>query len=347
MNGIARMIGCRYFRYEDNGDSSVKITDLLKVVGIQNSTTLKVKDLLGDKMFKINKSVLDDNYILLEPDGYILFSIVSLQDGIRDVIVSMFRNKDMDNAIPYCVCRQNVINAYSSMIRFQDRDSFTAKDVGMCMSIDSIPDDVDYNIMTACNGIEHASMVAIYLDDTLDIILSCLKLSKFDNVLESLFQDSLKLLSDYDRFARNEDPISKGYCRTLKTLLENNDFMYDFRRAFNITKVDIDLKGNVTEDNKLSDSAKDKLQRIYNKYILDELVIKFDKDIDIDSIVHNMIMICDINDDIYIIQFTEGKEYIEEQIRSNNKMSPTEKLEAVFKSVSGAHPMDKIFPVNI
>lgn len=330
---ITRIIGCRYFVADNDEQGNVVLNKLYKVIGIQNEKVLKVHDLLNDTIIKIDKQTLEEECVLLEPDAYVLFTIVNLQNNIEDVIVSMFRVKDMAqaNTVPYCVCRQNITNLYGAMIRTQDLSSPFPLEVGMCMSIETIPDGVDYNIMTACDGIKHMTMVAAYLDDKLDDMLSCVKVKKYDAVLETLFQDHIKHVL-IDRDIASKQPIHMGYCRTLKSLLEYTSFMYDFRRAFGVAEVDVDLSKGVTEDGRLLPEAKEIIQKSYNKYILNELVIKFDKDIDLDSIQQTKIMICDKNENIYIITYTEGKNYIEDTIHSNSKMSPAEKLEAVFKS---------------
>jgi hypothetical protein len=213
----------------------------------------------------------------------------------------------------------------------QDLNDPNPKEVGMCMSIETIPDGVDYNIMTTCNGLRHYTMVAAYIDDKLDDILACLKLNKYNAVLEELFQGHMVHVR-IDKEESMKQPIHMGYCRTLRSLLDYNDFMYDFRRAFGIEQINIKLSSEITEDNKLSNNAKEFLQKLYNKFILDELVIKYDKDIDLESIKKTAMMVCDCDDNIYIITYTEGKEYIENAARLNSRMSPMEKLETIFSS---------------
>jgi hypothetical protein len=43
-------------------------------------------------------------------------------------------------------------------------------------------------------------------------------------------------------------------------------------------------------------------------------------------------MVSDANEKVFIITYTEGKEYIENVIRMNSRMKPEDKLEAIFKS---------------
>lgn len=345
---ITRIIGCKFFKNEVAEDNSVKLTELYKVVGIQNDTTLKVKDLLheGDT-FKVDKAEFESEYILLEPDAYVLFSTVYLQDNIEDVIVSMFRVSDMlkGGNTPYCVCRQNINNLYAAMIRNDpnDRLNMESKEVGMCMSMETIPDGVDYRVMTACNASKHFTMVATYLDDKLDDMLSCLKMNKYNRVLNDLFTRHMEHEKIPISISNNMN-IHNGYCRTLKDLLEHHNFMYDFRRAFGIAEIDTDLTEAITLEGKLIPIAKDIIQSAYNKYILDELVIKFEKDIDLEAIKQDKIMVCDIQQNIYLITYTEGSKYIEDAIRSNSKMNPEQRLEAVFKSTGKkAKPIPKSF----
>jgi hypothetical protein len=184
-------------------------------------------------------------------------------------------------------------------------------------------------------------MVAAYMDDSLDTILSCIKEKKYDRVLEALFQDHMKHVI-LDREEVSKDQIHMGYCRTLKTLLTYTNFMYDFRRAFGIAEIDFDLSNCINDNNTLSIDAKEAIQKLYNKYIIDELVIKFDKDIDLESIQVPKLLLCDKNDNVYLITYTEGKEYIEQEIRLNGRMNPTEKLEAIFKTTANIKVPDSL-----
>lgn len=301
------VLGGRYFNVEENDDGTVRLTSLLKVIGVQNEDVYRVQDLISKTIFKVHKTFLLREYALLEPDAYVLFNIVDLQDGIQDVIVTMFRHEDMkeNNTVPYCVCRQNITNLYSAMIRTQDVDSYTSKEVGMCMAIDSIPDGVDYTIMTACNDISSRHIVASYLDDTLDMILSCIKSKRYDKVLENLFQDHMKHVSEV---VNPSDPIHMGYCRTLKTLLSNNDFMYDYKRAFDIVDVGIDLDKEIQENSTLSPFGKDTITKVFNKIINGESLLKFDKDIDLESIKQQYVLLCDIRDSIYIMTYIDQED---------------------------------------
>jgi predicted transglutaminase-like protease len=97
---IEKMIGCRYFIADTDEEEHTILKRLYKIVGIQNDTTLKVHDLINDKVLKIDKKTLEEENVLLEPDAYIMFSIARLQEGIEDVIVSMFKVSDMEQNNP-------------------------------------------------------------------------------------------------------------------------------------------------------------------------------------------------------------------------------------------------------
>lgn len=318
-------LGGRYFNAIQNEDGSITVTSLLKVIGRQSKEVFRVKDLINKTIFKIDRTFLLDDYSLLEPDAYVLFNIVDLQDDIQDVIVTMFKYTDMkeNNTIPYCVCRQNITNLYSAMIRTQDVNSYTAKDVGMCMSIDSIPDGIDYNIMTACNDISDRSIVAAYLDDSLDDILSCVKQSKYDKVLNQLFQDHVKNIKEEVNFS---DPVHMGYCKTLGVLLDNNDFMYDYRRAFGIVEVDMFLSEGLKEDGTLTPLASQIMSKTFNKIIHGETIIKFDKDIDLESITRQYTLLCDKADIVYIMTYSHQEDlpvYSEESVEHEIVLNET------------------------
>ena len=291
----SNLLGRRFFKHTE--DDNLVVYKVISFASMDKARVINIKD--PNKTFKIPYEELLNDYNMLTPDGNIVFNIVKLNDNIEDVIVSMFRNSDLDTAIPYCVARQNIINIYNDFIK--KYDNLTS--VGMCMSINTIPEGVDYKMMLACNEVLFQTMVAYYIDDTLDDILRCIKKKNmYDTVLNNLFIDNCRRL---DPYLREHDKVDKldsygGYNRTLESFLDMVDFISDVRKGFNIKEV----KGIINIDNGVYTLDKTLLE--YLEYELgyklkDPIISKYDKYIDTKKISRDYIIICDESDKMYII----------------------------------------------
>ena len=167
--------------------------------------------------------------------------------------------------------------------------------------------------MSEFKSIDSSYKFDIYLNDTLDEIISCIPhnyLSKINKVLKDT----------YDRY--NDIVNVYGASEDLKSLMINNDFISNFRSLYNIhtinwpivydDKLSYDKNGNIILNDKQVKFLEDMLQ----KHIGNITVIEYDKDIDIKDIIHyNHILVSDNTEKIYLIAYDVISEYpIDEDI---------------------------------
>lgn len=271
--------------YRVNEDDSIEFLRLVKVKNedcyvMLNSNKERVK-LTSDELYK---------YVKLRPDGYINYSIVSLDAGIRDVIVSMFRRVDIEDGdvIPYCICRQNIFDLFTNNFVKDDKTQF----VGCSVSKDTCPADIEYKMIMGCNAIIENINVSMYVDDTLEDLLEPITVLNFN---DALFKNYIK--------SRNDN--IHGYCKTLKDLLYTNNFMYDVLKAFNIIKVPfITLYNEIS--NEINTSDREWLESYLKVEMFKTFVVPFTKEIDLKKIERDHIIISDINNEIFIVLYDKG-----------------------------------------
>lgn len=271
-NNHYRLLGLKFYRFKDDSDIPTVIR-LTKVNEIEN--TYEFIDSDKNKVVLPYDEVMNQ-WIKLNPDGIVAFDCCSAIDNqgeeVPDVVVRLHRidkQKDNINPVPYCICRQAVIDIFALL----QTGKYIA---GMCMSIDTCPPELDYSGMLKFIKSTYHVQVAVYIDDHLDDILSIFNNKKFDA--------RLKLIKD-----RNKMDID-GYMDSLYELLQSNYFMLDFHKAFNIHEFDI----------KSFDFEDDNTNRVLTDYIitnLHEVPTKFypmlyTKYIDLESIKRNYILIC-------------------------------------------------------
>lgn len=301
MKDYSDFLGVRFFKKDDKGDLIV-----LKVTSFASAEKARVININTKDSFKIPYEELETEYNKLEPDGHIIFNIVELNDGIEDVIVSVFRQEDIDNhaIMPYCVARQNIVNIYNEFIKKYD----TCTSVGMCMTINTIPENIDYRIMLACNGVKFQTMVAYYIDDTLDDILGCIrKIKVYDATLNILFENNIKILNKKNPDIIEYDKPEKldsygGYNRTLRSFLDMVDFMIDLRKGHNIHTINFSI-GDIGTENACTIMGQTliNLELALGQDLKNAVITKYDKYIDLEKIPREYILFCDDSDSLYII----------------------------------------------
>lgn len=292
---IKTLVGDKYYKILE--DDSL---DIIRIKRIKNENTFICID-NTNKEVKLSKKELED-YIKLKPDGYITLSIVELQEKIKDVLVCIHTRKDIDNGIqiPYAVCRQNIYDVFTNAINRDNNKTY----VGCSVSIDTVPADVDYKMMVACNSVLSSNMISIYLDDKYEDILNLIqRKDKYDEILSILYNGIL-----------NADVY--GYCNSLNQLLKDNNFMYDFHKAFNIEEVDFILE--VENEYELIPEQRIILEDILKEEMFQTYVLKYDKEIDLNKIKRNYILVSDKKEDVYIVAYDKG-EYINRAYRDNIK----------------------------
>lgn len=316
------LLGSKWYRYDKDGN--LVVVRVVRHNSDTNVSIIKLKQKIDEvqslEKRKIDVHDLEDAYTLLNPDGYVTFNIVTIgnkEDGkpVQDVVVTLHRLKDLNtgNKVPYAVCRQNVINTYSTVIMKHSTDW----EVGMTMSVETIPEGIDYNIMTACNSCDKVIAVAAYLDDNLEDIIGVIKpkdLHEYDFVLNELYKDHINNIPKLFREEASKPPIHKGYCRYLVQLLDYTDFMYDFERAFGVAKInDIEINDDYIEQGDLINGfimKKPQLEIIEKEYgfkFINPIFMLFDKDINIDELSDEVALVKDCKNKVFLCNYIKQK----------------------------------------
>lgn len=285
----------------------------LRVIGFANESFAKCKVTKGPeseigKCVKIPVETLRTEYVELNSDGKVIFSIVNVQASLKDVMVTVLSQKKIDLGIntPTVVCRQCVIDLFAKQ--------FSQKDyTGLSISEETCPADVEFTNFLACESIVNSIICNYYIGDTLEYILSLFKHDKYDNVLYGLLCDhcnTLKAsnpgLADY--FLRKGE--ANGYVNKLTELLKLNNFEYDLYRAFEIIPTDLDAEH--FSDGVLSIYATEVLSDILRAKIYKSLVLKYDKDIDLKAIAKKYCLVSDKDGTVYVVAyFVDGNYYSE------------------------------------
>lgn len=288
------IVGSKYYRYTQEGG-----LEIIRLKKIKNQDTIIVQDRGGKKFTLTDKEL--NNYTRLNPDGYVSFAIVSVAGGVSDVIVGLHRKKDIEEGskIPYAVCRQNVFDFFANQT---NRDESITL-IGTSVSKDTCPPDVDYRLMLACDGLMQLDTVNVYIDDTFEDVISMINTVNYDNALYTL-----------DKKIDKEKTI--GACSSLKQLLTENRFWNEFYRAFNIIKINevIMAYGLDVDGDRLPQKCKEAIESVTKYEILNELVMVYDKDIDLTAAQRDYLLVCDGNNVTHIVIYTKGnytnKEYL-------------------------------------
>lgn len=265
--------GSKFYRYNEGCDEP-------EVIRIRNIDYDKGIVKYFDSNNKKNKMSYDDltnKFKMLAPDGLISFSIVQV-DKNPDVIVALkaFPKKEEDfkkmNDLPYAICRQMVADFFTN--------NFDPDDIilGVSVTQDTCPANIDFNLMLACTALYFSKMVAVYLDDTLEVILSLFDNSRFDSVFEEL---------------EKTYPNTKGIVNSLEVLLRTNNFMYDFRKCFNIIEVPFKID---EESEALSIINIDYLSRELKVNIVETYLVRYSRTIDFSKIRRDYVLVASAQD---------------------------------------------------
>lgn len=312
------MIGTKVYHWVEG----LEKPEVLRVTSV-NDTQVKLKKNDGTTE-KIEKQVLLNNYTLLIPDAILGLSIVQVSD-LEDVMVTVYRRKEIDekSVLPYCVCRQNITDFFGNALD----PNFSS--CGMSVTLNTLPEGVPMENILACDGVNKQTSIALYIDDTLSDILGLIKSKNYDIVLYNLFMDHAKYISNKHSNPKVYfDIVSKqntldGYCKTLKDLLVYNNFMYDVMVGFNIYPLEVDL--NNTEDKTSDEYFKfiKYLSTLLRENIVDTLILKYDKDIDLSTIENKYVLVSDKNENLYVVAYiSSGKYHIPvEEVESTDNIT--------------------------
>lgn len=242
--------------------------------------------------------------IMLEPDAILNIMSTTDKDGIRDVYTCVNKAEDMKNGIsnPALVLRQDVYSSSKNAFGNVGNDIY----VGECM--------IRYGEETLDNlldfeKIDDSISICLYVDDKtedIDRFVIGHNVRKIDEVLRHIKSN-------------NTNDMIKGYCESVKELLDDNNFIGYYRDIFNIMQVDfpIELGDNTSNDGviKLNEKQINRLEHILSCKMIDVKALKYDKDIDISKIITSThIMISDETENIYLVSFINGGTIVDPDI---------------------------------
>lgn len=261
--------GSKFYRFEEGSETP----EVIRIRNVDYDKNIVKYTDSNNKKCKINYTELNSKYKMLAPDGLVSISIVQV-DQNPDVIVALkaFPKNDKEynimNNLPYAICRQMVTDFFSLGSAVSEDDII----FGVSVSQDTCPANIDYNLMLACTGLDFNKMIAVYLDDTLDTILSLFDNSRFDKVFESLSEKYHGV---------------KGIVKSLRDLLVENNFMYDFRKCFKI----IEIPFSIDEETEGLNSANiDYLMKELKVNIIETYVVRYDRTIDLSKIKRSYVL---------------------------------------------------------
>lgn len=294
-SAIQMRLGDKFYKHDEEGNLL-----LGRITKMRNSESVEFT--LEDTKEKLvmTKQCVLDNYTKLRPDGYVNFAIVNTQEDIKDLMITLYRRKDLDNkeSIPYAVCRQNVMDVFINHLQSkQDKNIY----VGLSINRDNVPENISYHTILACNGIVHSDMISVYIDDTEDIILSLVKHRKYD--------EALCILNN-----QISNPYIQGKCTSLVQLVKENKFMFDFCSAFDILKVDFELE--VSDNFELYPAHREALEDMLKCEMFKTYVLDYRKDINLKELQREYKLVSDVNDKLYVVAYDKG-EYINRYYRDN------------------------------
>lgn len=286
--------------------------ELLRIIKFKNQATVRVQNLITKEEKCMSLKTIKEKYTLLRPDGVFTFSIVDMEGGkYKDVIITMNRYKDLkDNiTIPYLMLRQNIIDLFATIIR---REDYKENYVGCCVTADTIPEGLDFKVLLACDGIKSYTYVDFYISDTLDDILSCIKTSKYDDVLDNLWRSYSKM-KNLPVTPEMDGVI--GYCSNLKKLIKDNNMMYDVYTGFGILSINKPLE--LSEDNTLSNpEQKRSVEELVGEEMINETCVKYLQNIDLSEIKRSYNLIVDNTGTMYLIVYDAGNTVVFDKDRN-------------------------------
>lgn len=281
-------IGSKFFRYIEKGNDET-VLDCIRVLKVhEEKNEVVCKTSYGNKI-KLSIDELIDNYKMLSSDGVMSASIVSLEK-CSDIIISV-TSLDQTKESPYAVCRQCIYDFFANNLVQNDRDVY----VGVSVNRESCPANIDFNMITSCTDIKYNMFIKVYLDDSLEEILSFINTKKFDSVLRH---------SKYFLQNQFENKNIIGCCESVRDLLFSNNFMYDFRKCFNIKTIPF-------SQNNLDKLKAENIEFINKEYginIKQSAVVPYSRSIDL-SELQDKYFLCSTGEEnykkIYVVTYND------------------------------------------
>lgn len=304
------LLGSKYQYYIDDE------INVVRLCAIKNENTFVCMDKNDNKIIVTEKQLTD--MVKLIPDAVltIMSTVDDNNQGVSDVYACVNKLTD-ESDIPCVILRQGMYSITKNSFNFMPNEDMY---VGDCFCSKNYPSENGIEELLEFTDIKNTTNIALYIDDKLDDIFKCIgkHTKKFDEVLFGMKSESDKL----------SNGMVKGYCTKLRDLFEENNFMFNFRLAFNINQIDFEVElddGSNVKDGVITFNNKQKklFEDLIRQYITDVKILKYDNDIDISKIVsHTHLVVSDKNDNIYIVAYTVVDNYpVDDDIASAMKVS--------------------------
>ena len=331
---LLNMVGYKLFKTREDGTVHIiRIIGMRKPFKITSKTADPEEMTIYDYELECKRKVRVSDfkeYTPLKPDGIFTASIVTVNNGkevCRDVVFtgSKFLNVEMGlSTVPYCICRQSITDIFYNLMT-QTEDN---RMVGLAVNQDTCPANFDYRQLFMASGISYTDFINFYRTDTLDDILKMVKVNKFNEVLEELYNKHIRASKAYDYSMKNEHD---GWCRNVKTLLKQNNFQNDLNQmlgitdlGFNIDPYLIDKPVPGKEDLTYKAAREDFkcwLSSIYKININEANFLEYDHDINLGDFNNAKYFLFrdTTNNKLYLCVYTEAGEYFEDDLIAKSK----------------------------
>lgn len=321
---IASMIGFKFFKLDENDN-----LDLIRLVYAKNykkgsAEDITIKDCNTGEIKKVKTSYLE-GYTPLEPDGVIAFNICTMNNGKdveKDVVIAAhkFLNIKIGDQMPWAVCRQSITDVFYNLIA-KNEDDMRA---GLAVNQDDCPANFDFRMMIAASGVSFSQVINFYRLDSMEDILSMVKVNKFDEVLKKLYDNHVISTKNPALQFKHQH---HGWCDNLKLLIKENNFEYDINQMLGITMLDFNIEDNLVKkplpgkENELFDAPSDEflnwLKYQFRQNIENATFLKFDHDINLADFNNaNYFLLKDINNNLYICVYTSGGQLLEADLKA-------------------------------
>lgn len=226
---------------------------------------------------------------------------------IKDVLVIFFPNNRITRVPeinqPYIVARQGINNLYADMAG--------SDEVGMSVSLDTLPSGYALSDFMVNDSVMCSRLVHCYLIDDENTLSRLLDNEDSNKILQDLFDHEIMYKANTDvnfKYEDKKDDCVGGYCNSIKSFLVHTDFMSDLYNCLGIVKVDFKL--NQGEPLSIDDILFLVAVCGGGLRINKAVPLKFDYFIDMEPIKMKYFLVSDVNNDLYIVPYTETSDEI-------------------------------------
>lgn len=250
--------GTKFYKYTTKNVDGEE-TQVLNTVRVlrydEKLDQYKLKAIEADKEVYADRQTVHEQMVRINPDGIVSFNIV--RDGpVQDIMILTHPVEDGDiSPTPFAICRQDCIDIFRMATTPTPVEGQVW--VGISINKNNCPAEVKLEDFTKCDELNMTIMIATYKEDTIDDMLSMIFVDRFDQILKT-----------YEKKHKGDNVI--GICTSVKQLMEETNFMYDFHEAMGIIETPFVIDGTPTTNNLIKDII-GQIKHVYvdNIYLLD------------------------------------------------------------------------------